>query len=383
MYLELSPESVAGTTSAATVAKEIDSPGQLQFLRQAACDMIQGFCFFKPMPVERFEKEAYIDNALRYAQCNLTTSKEEESNKLSSVGQSVQSTKSIILFSWQPQEDTIEFSDSFSPILGNRLKFENARALFRTTELIHENDRDDFLRLLERCQREEGWLENTLRFYVGEGQYGWLELRMRQDHRVSGGSINGTMVNLAEWKKEVERWKEKATRDALTGLYNREYFEHSVISQLNQKLFDSGAILFIDVDDFKWVNDTLGHRFGDDVLCYVAKQILGVFRHTDIIARYGGDEFVVFAPYIRREVLEERLKKLCGAFQYPYRNDTVEYKVSCSIGAAIYPQNGSDYKTILQNADLALYEAKKRGKDQFAVFDASMAQQETDDAPSA
>jgi len=301
---------------------------------------------------------------------------QSQNDKPAAVRQSVQTNKSIVLFSWNLQEDTVEFSDEFSPVLGSVRKFDNARALFRTTELIHENDREDFFRLLEHCQREEGWLENTLRFCVGEGRYGWLELRMHQERGTSEGSISGTMVNLTEWKKEVEHWKEKATRDALTGLYNREYFESSVISQLRQNTFDSAALLFIDVDDFKQVNDTMGHRFGDDVLCYVAKQILGVFRHTDIIARYGGDEFVVFAPYIRQETLEERLKKLCGAFGYPYRGAAGEYKISGSIGAAICPRDGTEYKILLHNADSALYEAKRRGKDQFVIFDPVWKEQE-------
>jgi len=357
-----------------TVAEEIDSSGQLQFLKSAACDMVQGFCFFKPMAAERFEEEVYADKTLCYARSRVIAGQESTAKRPSAVGQSVQNAKSIILFSWNTQDDTVEFSDIFSPVLGNRCKFDNARALFRTTELIYENDREDFFRLLERCQREDGWVENTLRFYVGEGRYGWLELRLRQEQR-TGGIISGTMVNLAEWKKEVERWKEKATRDALTGLYNRAYFESNVLSQLSQKTFESAAILFIDVDDFKQVNDTLGHRFGDDVLCYVAKQILGVFRHTDIIARYGGDEFVVFAPNIQQNTLEERLKKLCGAFRYPYRSATVEYKVSGSVGAAMFPRDGEDYKMLLHHADCALYEAKKRGKDQFVVYEPFMEEQ--------
>ena len=288
------------------------------------------------------------------------------------IGQAVQGAKSIVLFSYLPGEDTVEFSEAFSPVLGSQKKFDNALAFFRTTDLVHENDREDFLRLLERCQREAGWIENTLRFYVAEGRYGWLELHLRQEGQGVNRVISGTMINTTEWKNEVNRWKEKATRDALTGLYNREHFEQNVHGHLAQKTYTSAAMLFIDVDDFKRVNDTLGHMFGDDVLCYVAKQILGVFRHTDVIARYGGDEFVVFAPSIQREVLEERLKSLCGAFRFPYRSDTIAYKVSVTIGAAMYPQDGGDYETLLEYADCALYEAKKRGKDQFVLYEPYM-----------
>ena len=112
--------------------------------------------------------------------------------------------------------------------------------------------------------------------------------------------------------------------------------------------------------------------FGDNVLCYMAKQIMGVFRHTDIIARYGGDEFVVFAPSIERETLKNRLNKLYSIFQYPYRSDTIEYNLSSSIGAAMFPDDGTDYETLLNHADCALYEAKERGKNCYLMYEPYM-----------
>ena len=112
--------------------------------------------------------------------------------------------------------------------------------------------------------------------------------------------------------------------------------------------------------------------FGDNVLCYVAKQILGVFRHSDVVARYGGDEFVVFAPSIQPEVLKDRLQRLCNAFKFPYRGESIEYKVSVTLGAAMYPNDGVDYSTLLDHADCALYEAKNLGKDRFVLYEPHM-----------
>ena len=348
-----------------TIATGVDGPGQVKYLQQMGCDVIQGFYYFKPTSLEKFETDAYSRNLLKFVEAKGERLEEQISIR---ARQATQGSKSIVLFSYKPDEDTIEFSDDFSPVLGNRKEFDNALALFRTTNLIHENDREDFFRLLERCGREARWVENTLRFYLAEGRYGWLELRLRQENSGSGRLICGTMINVSEWKNEVNRWKEKASRDALTGLYNREHFEKNVYSMLEHKTFESAAVIFIDVDDFKQVNDSMGHMFGDDVLCYVAKRILGVFRHTDIIARYGGDEFVVFAPSIQPSILEDRLKRLCDAFTFPYRNDKLEYKVSVTIGAAMYPEDGSEYDTLVEHADCALYEAKRRGKKQFVLF---------------
>lgn len=107
---------------------------------------------------------------------------------------------------------------------------------------------------------------------------------------------------------------------------------------------------------------------GDDVICSIAKRLLGTFRHSDVVARYGGDEFVVFVNGISREDLIKRLQQLCDSFRFPYRNDTVEYPVSTSIGAALFPDDGKGYLQLLNRADAALYAAKRQGKNQFVLY---------------
>lgn len=346
-----------------TVAEGIDDAKQVEYLRQATCDMVQGFYFFKPMPVEQFEAAVYQDGHPRYVEPLLSRPEgvlpvERPDND------------NMVLFSYFVEEDRVAFSSAFSPVMEGRNNFTDAIALFRNSPLIHENDREDFFRGLERCRRDNVWHENTLRFCMSDRRYEWLELYLHRDKRYDGGGevITGILVNTSVWKSELNHWKEKANRDALTGLYNREYFEHYMKMQLESGALTSAAIVFIDIDDFKQANDTLGHSFGDDILCCMAKRILGVFRHTDIAARYGGDEFVAFVPEVSREVLLARLNQLCGVFRYPYRNGKVQYKISGSIGAAMYPDHGQDYETLLDHADFALYQAKKRGKDQWAIF---------------
>ncbi|MBQ8143367.1 MAG: EAL domain-containing protein [Butyricicoccus sp.] len=345
-----------------TVAEGIDNESQVQYLKQAACDMIQGFCYFRPMAVEEFEKAVYRDGILRTVV--------DEGAHAGRQPVRTSSTGSIIMFSYLLGEDRVTFSENFSPALEGQLELTNAASLFRSSALIHENDRNDFFHLFERCHKEGGWVQNTLRFYAAEGRYEWLEVHLHEEPGASAGEsvISGTLVNMAGWKNEVDRWKEKANRDALTGLYNREYFEHSSAASLEKETVTSAAIVFIDVDDFKHVNDTLGHMFGDDVLCCVAKRVLGCFRHTDIVARYGGDEFVVFVNGISRMDLEKRLQQLCNMFRYPYRNEEISYKISGSLGAAMFPEDGRTYQELLDRADSALYAAKERGKDQFVLY---------------
>ena len=347
------------------VAQGVDSAAQAEYLMDAACDMVQGFSFFKPMALERFETEVFHGSALR-----LVDLPRSEKKPLTRLGGETANAP-IVHFAFLSLEDRVEFDSAFSPILAGATSIDGARSLFRTSELIHENDRADFLLLLDRAQKEKGWLESTIRFYTNHSGYEWLQLRLHcADQR--SGVISGTMVNVAGWIGEVDRWKEKATRDALTGLFNREHFERTLRAGVEGNALASAALVFIDVDDFKNVNDSYGHMFGDDVLCYVAKRILGTFRHSDVCARYGGDEFVIFAPGISRDVLTERLEALCAAFTFPYRNGETECKISISVGGAMFPTDGGDYASLLDRADSALYEAKNAGKDRYMLYDKSM-----------
>ncbi|MBQ6798435.1 MAG: diguanylate cyclase [Oscillospiraceae bacterium] len=351
-----------------TVADGIDNGSQVQYLKQAGCEMIQGVYYFKPMSAEEFSQKAYLKGQLRSVEENVSQS-------MSAADLSAhQEAGNIIMFSLNLATDTIAFSALFSPVLEGQFTVSGALSLFRHSTLIHENDRKDFFRLLERCQKESGWVDNMIRFYTAKGRYEWLEVHLHHDSEPGMGeeTVSGTLVNVAGWKNEVDRWREKATRDALTGLYNREYFENYAENAIENPVHTSSAIVFVDIDDFKRVNDTLGHMMGDDVIRFVAKRILGTFRHSDVVARYGGDEFVIFVNGIGKDDLEKRLKQFCEAFRYPYRNGAVEYPVSGSIGAAMFPQDADTYARLLDCADSAAYHAKRAGKNRFVMYQPGM-----------
>ncbi len=358
---------LSATLQIHTVAECIGSRGQLEYLQSSACDTVQGFTYFKPMPMDRFEDAAFEDGLLKFAELSENTAP-REGTRITSAEQSAK--KSVILFNFNPHEDTIEFSDAFSPVFAGQTFFEKASSLFRSTDLIHENDRKDFTDLLLRCQHQNGWVENTVRVYMAHGRYEWLEARLHFDKK--SGLISGMLADMSGWKNEVNRWKEQATRDALTGLYNRAHFEQNTRAILKKGEHKYGSFIFVDVDNFKTVNDSYGHMFGDDVLCFISKQLLGIFRHSDIIARYGGDEFVIFAPSLDKNVLVARLTKLMDTFKFPYRSGGTEHNVSVTVGAAFFPDDGDDYDILLDHADCALYEAKERGKKRFVLYEPHM-----------
>lgn len=355
---------IASQMQICTVAEGIDNASQIRYLQQAGCDMVQGYYYFQPLSLEEFSGTVYRNGELRYV--------EEDKNRAvqTDMVSGHNASGNIVMFSLLTDSDRVVFSGLFSPVLEGQLAVSNAMSLFRYSDLIHENDRKDFFNLLDRCQKENGWVENALRFYTARGRYEWLELHMHKEYIPAVGEtvISGTLVNMAGWKNEVDRWKDKANRDALTGLYNREYFEQFAASALDKNLLTSAAVIFVDIDDFKHVNDTMGHVVGDDVICWFAKRVLGAFRHTDVVARYGGDEFVVFVNGIGREELRKRLQQLCEGFRYPYRNGEIEYPVSGSIGAAMFPDDGGSYLELLDSADSALYEAKRQGKNCFVLY---------------
>lgn len=164
---------------------------------------------------------------------------------------------------------------------------------------------------------------------------------------------------------------ELAYHDPLTGLNNQRYmttlFEQALILALrpHQML----AVFYIDLDNFKPINDNAGHHVGDEVLKTIAQRLREHTRSTDICARMGGDEFVVIATQLETEeqvnqVANKTLQQCCT----PVEINKIHYHLGASIGISIYPQHGSDLAQLLQNADDAMYQVKKNGKSGFQVF---------------
>lgn len=163
--------------------------------------------------------------------------------------------------------------------------------------------------------------------------------------------------------------REKAKRDQMTKLLNRVTFENVVTTGLHliepEKL---SAFLLLDIDDFKLVNDTLGHATGDEVLRYVARMLRSLFRATDVIGRIGGDEFAVFITNIPDEIFAyKRGLAICEEIRkWVYPGSDLE--LSCSVGIALSPKNSQVFETLYECADQALYQSKENGKDQCTVY---------------
>jgi diguanylate cyclase (GGDEF)-like protein/PAS domain S-box-containing protein len=182
------------------------------------------------------------------------------------------------------------------------------------------------------------------------------------------------ITHLKEYEKQLAR---KITRDPLTGLPNREHFQRQM-GEVLMRARERGnrlTLMFIDVDDFRNVNEVHGHRIGDRLLHEISRRLQHCLRDDDIIARMGGDEFAVLihAPMLDdydRGVAERLLLESAK----PVVIDQMEFFVSCSIGITHYPADGTDCDTLLSNADAAMYHAKSEGKNNFSFYASEMNQ---------
>ena len=181
-------------------------------------------------------------------------------------------------------------------------------------------------------------------------------------------AIETRLINLEASRLRLHK---KATRDALTGLANKSqlirHLQQKIRKSLKRKTF---AVLYLDLDGFKYVNDEFGHAVGDRLLTLAAQRMQGMLRDYDFIARVGGDEFVI----IMQDGEEAKItlavaKKLVAFLSEPFSIGTVVCKVGVSIGIAFYPEHGLDGGQLLHNADQAMYKAKQNGKSQFALYE--------------
>lgn len=173
-------------------------------------------------------------------------------------------------------------------------------------------------------------------------------------------------ISSNEKKKQLE---DKADTDLLTGLNNKLATERKIKNYMAQNPQSQSMLFLLDIDNFKKINDTMGHAFGDEVLRSLGQQIGANFRATDIIGRIGGDEFMIFLKGIEEPAaIRKEAKKIENFFKGFQAGEYVKYAATASIGVAIFPQEGADFESLYKAADQGLYKAKKRGKNQLAFY---------------
>ena len=191
-------------------------------------------------------------------------------------------------------------------------------------------------------------------------------------HPIDGGGWVGTHEDVTDRRKAEARIHHMARHDALTDLPNRNLFKEKIEQVLDQK-DERVAVLCLDLDRFKHVNDTLGHPVGDALLQLVAARLSGLVRRTDTIARFGGDEFAVAQVASGQPAAATKLAdRIVDALGAPYEIDGHQVVIGASVGVAVSPGDGTCPEELLKNADLALYRAKSEGRGRSRFFEPGM-----------
>ncbi len=199
-----------------------------------------------------------------------------------------------------------------------------------------------------------------------------------QDYLVKGRIDRELLLRAMHYSIERKRYQEELERqanfDALTGLPNR----HLLNDRLKQAVFAqrslrSVAVVFMDLDHFKVINDSLGHNFGDEVLRTVGERLESAVREGDTVARLGGDEFVlILNDQTREDMIFRTMRRLIAKVSEPMTVGGRELHITCSAGISLFPQDGPDVQTLLKNADAAMYRAKSQGRNTFQFFTTEM-----------
>ena len=310
-----------------------------------------------------------------HAQAELRASREalEQLQRIASVG------------SWSLDSDTHEmrWSSGVFDLLG--LAPGEVKTDFESFALcIHPDDREPTRDLIEGAIREQRRFDAALRVVLTSGAVRHIQLR--GEPSTDGHSLRGTLQDITEQRRAQDKIRTLAQYDSLTGLVNRRRFMErlqKVLSTARRERHRT-ALLYMDLDQFKRINDTLGHTTGDELLQGVAELLFDRVRSTDLVgrpwsdrssevSRLGGDEFAVLLTELdSRDDAGLVATRILDALPTPIRVAGHEISTTASIGIAVFPDDGDDVETLVKHADRAMYHAKESGRNNFQFFEESM-----------
>lgn len=311
------------------------------------------------------------------------------------------------------------FSDSWYELLGyERDEVDESHGGWR--ELIHPEDAEE--EQLQRTQHMEGrtsYYYSEYRMRSKTGDYKWFQARGKMLRNEEGGFVRfaGSMVDVTDRKgvesklqmsyqelestyeeltalqdelleqynkvvenqvllqKSEEKYRLLAYNDVLSGLPNRLSLSRELKKFIKENAGGHAALFFLDIDNFKYINDTMGHTFGDELLVKAGERLLGLSDERSKHFRFGGDEFVIlFKDIDGKDEVIKYAESLVQGFKEPFQLNASVVHISTSIGIARYPENGMNAEELLKNADIAMYKAKEAGKGTYVIYGQAMQQ---------
>ena len=275
---------------------------------------------------------------------------------------------------WDMRSERIELSVNLQSMCGADNRWVDLQSCF---DKVHEDDRQRVQLAVDNTCRTG--LENSVEYRFCNQQHGdWIIMNQvikRIEDNTGKQSILGTVQDISIIKSAEQKIFDMAYFDELTGLANRGHFRQQLIDRIKYTARNKRelALLYIDLDSFKEINDSLGHDKGDEYLKAFSQQLKRVVREEDFIARLGGDEFCMILGDINEGMSSVNTAERCLALrEQPIPIDHQHFTPLMSIGIAIYPRDGTDVDTLLRAADAAMYSAKNQGKHCFAFYDKQM-----------
>jgi diguanylate cyclase (GGDEF)-like protein/PAS domain S-box-containing protein len=283
----------------------------------------------------------------------------------------------LAVIEWDTELRIVRWSGQAERIFG----WTGADTLGRTLDTwrhIYEEDHDSaWAKIRALVEGRERHATLVYRNYRKDGSVIWVEWHSSALHDESGRviSILSLAQDVSSRIQAEERLQFMATHDGLTGLPNSVLLNDRLEAALvrARRARTRVGVMFLDLDRFKDVNDTLGHRVGDKLLKELARRIRGVLRQSDLLARISGDEFIVLLEDVPEPSAPEHVaRKMLDEVRRPFHVEGHEIHVSGSIGLAVHPEDGTDTETLLKNADAAMYHAKELGRNGFRAFSAEL-----------
>lgn len=277
------------------------------------------------------------------------------------------------MWEWNLQTGEVYFSPQWKRHLGYQ-DHELENRFDEWESRLHPADHDRVLAYLcDYVRRPLGDYQIEFRIRHRDGSYRWMEVRAQllKDDKGQPLRLTGTHLDITEHKEREEQVRMVVQHDRLTGLPNRalvlELAERWLsATQRSGKLF---AVMFIDLDEFKPINDSYGHHIGDEVLKEVALRLRASFRSHDLIGRFGGDEFLVVVTQLENALgAAHAASHLLQQLAMPYRIGDLSLRTTPSIGISLFPEHGGDIDTLVRHADSAMYNAKQGGKGCYRFF---------------
>jgi diguanylate cyclase (GGDEF)-like protein/PAS domain S-box-containing protein len=270
----------------------------------------------------------------------------------------------------------IDANPALARIYGFESPAELMRSLddIRTQLYVEPHRRDEFMELIKARGIVSGFESQV---YRKTGEVIWISENARAVYDDHGRLMcyEGTVEDITERKLYQTRIELQANFDTLTGLANRSLLNDR-LSQAIRAASGYGtrlAVAFVDLDRFKYINDSLGHHVGDELLRAMANRLKATVRDSDTVARLGGDEFVLLINgHSDLESIATVLERMLAEISQPWTIPQGDFNVTCSIGVALYPDDGTTAETLLKHADSAMYRAKEKGRNNFQFFTAEL-----------